>query len=55
MELGAASMWDEHQAYEELLYWDSLIQRGHRLLPHDFDRYTICLHLTLIKIKIHIH
>ncbi|XP_016890543.1 interleukin enhancer-binding factor 3-like isoform X2 [Cynoglossus semilaevis] len=39
MELGAASMWDEHQAYEELLYWDSLIQRGHRLLPHDFDRY----------------
>uniref|UniRef100_A0A3Q3F3W4 Interleukin enhancer binding factor 3a n=1 Tax=Labrus bergylta TaxID=56723 RepID=A0A3Q3F3W4_9LABR len=33
------SMWDEHQAYEELLYWDSLIQQGHRLLPHDFDRY----------------
>ncbi|XP_044202204.1 interleukin enhancer-binding factor 3-like isoform X2 [Thunnus albacares] len=32
-------MWDEHQAYEELLYWDSLIQQGHRLLPHDFDRY----------------
>uniref|UniRef100_A0A8C2YY97 Interleukin enhancer binding factor 3a n=1 Tax=Cyclopterus lumpus TaxID=8103 RepID=A0A8C2YY97_CYCLU len=31
--------WDEHQAYEELLYWDSLIQQGHRLLPHDFDRY----------------
>lgn len=35
----AAAAWDEHQAYEELLYWDSLIQRGHRLLPHDFDRY----------------
>ncbi|KAM8879574.1 interleukin enhancer-binding factor 3-like [Spinachia spinachia] len=35
----AASQWDEHQAYEELLYWDSLIQQGHRLLPHDFDRY----------------
>ncbi|XP_029949839.1 interleukin enhancer-binding factor 3-like [Salarias fasciatus] len=32
-------MWDEHQAYEELLYWDGLIQDGHRLLPHDFDRY----------------
>ncbi|CAB1426092.1 unnamed protein product [Pleuronectes platessa] len=31
--------WDEHQAYEELLYWDGLIQEGHRLLPHDFDRY----------------
>ncbi|XP_054459859.1 interleukin enhancer-binding factor 3a isoform X2 [Anoplopoma fimbria] len=35
----AAEPWDEHQAYEELLYWDSLIQQGHRLLPHDFDRY----------------
>ncbi|XP_074484939.1 interleukin enhancer-binding factor 3-like isoform X2 [Sebastes fasciatus] len=35
----AAAQWDEHQAYEELLYWDSLIQQGHRLLPHDFDRY----------------
>ncbi|XP_056135722.1 interleukin enhancer-binding factor 3a isoform X2 [Lampris incognitus] len=32
-------MWDEHEAYKELLYWDSLIQHGHRLLPHDFDRY----------------
>lgn len=32
-------IWDERQAYEELLYWDSLIQDGHRLLPHDFDRY----------------
>lgn len=32
-------MWDEHQAYEELLYWDSLIQQGHRLLPEHFDRY----------------
>ncbi|KAK0130728.1 Interleukin enhancer-binding factor 3 [Merluccius polli] len=32
-------MWDEGKAYEELLYWDSLIQQGHRLLPHDFDRY----------------
>ncbi|XP_068584994.1 interleukin enhancer-binding factor 3-like [Cebidichthys violaceus] len=35
----AAAQWDEHQAYDELLYWDSLIQQGHRLLPHDFDRY----------------
>ncbi|XP_029906890.1 interleukin enhancer-binding factor 3-like isoform X2 [Myripristis murdjan] len=35
----AAPMWDERKAYEELLYWDSLIQQGHRLLPHDFDRY----------------
>ncbi|KAM9857176.1 interleukin enhancer-binding factor 3a isoform 2-T2 [Aulostomus maculatus] len=39
MAAAAASAWDEHQAYEELLYWDSLIQQGHRLLPHDFDRY----------------
>ncbi|KAG7277273.1 hypothetical protein CRUP_036942 [Coryphaenoides rupestris] len=31
--------WDEGKAYEELLYWDSVIQQGHRLLPHDFDRY----------------
>lgn len=33
-----ASEWDEQQAYEELLYWDELIQQGHRLLPEDFDR-----------------
>ncbi|KAM7393740.1 hypothetical protein PAMP_020590 [Pampus punctatissimus] len=39
MAAAASPMWDEHQAYEELLYWDSLIQQGHRLLPHDFDRY----------------
>uniref|UniRef100_A0A3P9MJY7 Interleukin enhancer binding factor 3a n=1 Tax=Oryzias latipes TaxID=8090 RepID=A0A3P9MJY7_ORYLA len=31
--------WDEQQAYDELLYWDSVIQRGHRLLPEDYDRY----------------
>uniref|UniRef100_A0A3Q3WKY9 DZF domain-containing protein n=1 Tax=Mola mola TaxID=94237 RepID=A0A3Q3WKY9_MOLML len=37
--MAAPGAWDEHQAYEELLYWDSLIQQGHRLLPHDFDRY----------------
>lgn len=37
--MAAQPMWDEHQAYEELLYWDSLIQQGHRLLPQDFDRY----------------
>ncbi|XP_023147332.2 interleukin enhancer-binding factor 3-like isoform X1 [Amphiprion ocellaris] len=37
--MAAPPMWDEHQAYEELLYWDSLIQQGHRLLPPDFDRY----------------
>ncbi|KAF7660472.1 hypothetical protein LDENG_00281710 [Lucifuga dentata] len=35
----ASPVWDERQAYEELLYWDGLIQEGHRLLPHDFDRY----------------
>ncbi|KAK5610620.1 hypothetical protein CRENBAI_002404 [Crenichthys baileyi] len=34
-----AAEWDEQQAYEELLYWDGLIQHGHRLLPEDFDRY----------------
>ncbi|XP_035493372.1 interleukin enhancer-binding factor 3 isoform X3 [Scophthalmus maximus] len=39
MAAAAAPLWNEHQAYEELLYWDSLIQEGHRLLPHDFDRY----------------
>ncbi|KAK7929558.1 hypothetical protein WMY93_005953 [Mugilogobius chulae] len=39
--MAAASMakWDEREAYEELLYWDDLIQRGHRLHPHDYDRY----------------
>ncbi|XP_051986199.1 interleukin enhancer-binding factor 3a isoform X4 [Xyrauchen texanus] len=31
--------WDEHQAYEELLYWDNLIQEGVRLHPQDFERY----------------
>ncbi|XP_061685626.1 interleukin enhancer-binding factor 3-like isoform X1 [Syngnathoides biaculeatus] len=31
--------WDEHQAYDELLHWDNLIQQGHRLRPHEFDRY----------------
>ncbi|GAA6220304.1 interleukin enhancer-binding factor 3-like [Lates japonicus] len=39
MAAAVAPLWDEHQAYEELLYWDSLIQQGHRLLPDDFDRY----------------
>ncbi|XP_061130694.1 interleukin enhancer-binding factor 3-like isoform X1 [Syngnathus typhle] len=34
-----AARWDEHQAYDELLHWDSLIQQGRRLLPHEFDRY----------------
>lgn len=38
--MAAPMVWDEQQAYEELLYWDRLIQEGHRLLPHDFDRYT---------------
>lgn len=37
--MAAPMVWDEQQAYEELLYWDRLIQEGHRLLPHDFDRY----------------
>lgn len=30
--------WDEQQAYEELLYWDNLMQEGHRLHPQDYDR-----------------
>ncbi|XP_077426550.1 spermatid perinuclear RNA-binding protein-like isoform X2 [Vanacampus margaritifer] len=34
-----AVRWDEHQAYDELLHWDNLIQQGLRLLPHEFDRY----------------
>lgn len=38
--MAAPVVWDEQQAYEELLYWDRLLQEGHRLLPHDFDRYT---------------
>lgn len=37
--MAAPMVWDEQQAYEELLYWDRLIHEGHRLLPHDFDRY----------------
>uniref|UniRef100_A0A3B1JPL8 Interleukin enhancer binding factor 3a n=1 Tax=Astyanax mexicanus TaxID=7994 RepID=A0A3B1JPL8_ASTMX len=32
-------MWDEHQAYEELLYWDGLIQQGFVLHPRDYDRF----------------
>ncbi|XP_062391712.1 interleukin enhancer-binding factor 3a [Sardina pilchardus] len=39
MQTEPSLMWDEQKAYEELLYWDSLIQDGHRLHPHDFDRY----------------
>ncbi|XP_026883954.1 interleukin enhancer-binding factor 3a isoform X2 [Electrophorus electricus] len=39
MQSEAHPVWDEHQAYEELLYWDSLIQEGHSLHPHDYDRY----------------
>lgn len=35
----AAPRWDERGAYEELLHWDDLIQRGHRLHPRDYDRY----------------
>ncbi|XP_061889374.1 interleukin enhancer-binding factor 3-like [Entelurus aequoreus] len=34
-----AARWDEHHAYEELLHWDNLIQQGHRLHPHEFERY----------------
>ncbi|KAM3622578.1 uncharacterized protein V6R79_000592 [Siganus canaliculatus] len=37
--MAVAASWDEQHAYEELLYWDSLLQQGHRLLPQDFDRY----------------
>ncbi|XP_066564136.1 interleukin enhancer-binding factor 3 homolog isoform X4 [Amia ocellicauda] len=32
-------VWDERLAYEELLYWDTLIQHGRRLHPQDYDRY----------------
>ncbi|XP_072539342.1 interleukin enhancer-binding factor 3a [Salminus brasiliensis] len=32
-------VWDEHQAYEELLYWDGLLQEGHVLHPRDYDRF----------------
>lgn len=32
-------MWDEHHAYEELLYWDGLIQQGYVLHPRDYDRF----------------
>ncbi|KAI5613812.1 interleukin enhancer binding factor 3a isoform X1 [Silurus asotus] len=32
-------VWDEQEAYDELLYWDSLIQDGHTLHPHDYNRY----------------
>lgn len=38
MQAEESLLWDETKAYEELLYWDSLIQDGHRLHPHDFDR-----------------
>lgn len=37
--MAAFAGWDEQQAYEELMYWDNLIRQGHRLLPHDFDRW----------------
>lgn len=32
-------VWDEQEAYDELLYWDSLIQEGHTLHPCDYNRY----------------
>ncbi|XP_039628452.1 interleukin enhancer-binding factor 3-like isoform X2 [Polypterus senegalus] len=38
-ELVPMPVWDEHMAYEELLYWDSLIHLGRRLHPQDYDRY----------------
>lgn len=49
--MAAPVVWDEQQAYEELLYWDRLLQEGHRLLPHDFDRYTRGVHSlgTMVK------
>lgn len=31
--------WDEHKAYEELFYWDNLIQEGVHLHPQDLERY----------------
>ncbi|XP_068606699.1 interleukin enhancer-binding factor 3-like [Brachionichthys hirsutus] len=37
--MAAAAAWNATEAYEELLYWDSLIQAGDPLGPHDFDRY----------------
>ncbi|XP_036380803.1 interleukin enhancer-binding factor 3a isoform X1 [Megalops cyprinoides] len=39
VELVPMPVWDERLAYEELLYWDSLIQHGRRLHPQDYDRY----------------
>ncbi|XP_034044620.1 zinc finger RNA-binding protein-like [Thalassophryne amazonica] len=27
------------EAYEELVYWDGLVKKGHKLLPEDFNRY----------------
>ncbi|XP_060774495.1 interleukin enhancer-binding factor 3a isoform X2 [Neoarius graeffei] len=32
-------VWDEQEAYDELLYWDSLVQEGHVLHPRDYNRY----------------
>ncbi|XP_061086047.1 interleukin enhancer-binding factor 3a isoform X3 [Conger conger] len=32
-------VWDERLAFEELLYWDSLVQHGRVLHPHDYHRY----------------
>lgn len=34
-----AAGWSEHHAYEELLYWDRLVQEGRPLHPRDYKRY----------------
>ncbi|XP_062853253.1 interleukin enhancer-binding factor 3a [Trichomycterus rosablanca] len=34
-----AAIWEEKKAYQELLYWDELVQNGHTLHPHDYSRY----------------
>ncbi|KPP66244.1 interleukin enhancer-binding factor 3-like [Scleropages formosus] len=38
------ALWDERQAYKELLYWDSLIKHGQSLHPQDLHRYEELLH-----------
>ncbi|MGH0152969.1 UNVERIFIED_CONTAM: hypothetical protein FKN15_023854 [Acipenser sinensis] len=37
VELGPMPAWDERLAYEELLYWDSLVHLGGRLHPQDYN------------------
>ncbi|KAJ8363437.1 hypothetical protein SKAU_G00122680 [Synaphobranchus kaupii] len=39
VELVPMPVWDERLAFEELLYWDSLVQHGRHLHPQDCHRY----------------